>query len=65
MAVPKRRTSSSKRNMRRAANEKIAVPNLVPCPDCGEPMVPHRACPKCGKYKGKQVIEVKTPEANE
>ncbi len=65
MAVPKRRTSSSKRNIRRAANEKIAVPNLVPCPECGEPMVPHRACPACGKYKGKQITKVSTPEASE
>lgn len=47
--------------MRRAANEKIAVPNLVPCPECGEPSVPHRACPACGKYKGKQVTKVSTP----
>lgn len=62
MAVPKRRTSPSKRNMRRAANEKVVVPNLIPCPACGEAMVPHRVCPKCGQYKGKQVITMTTPE---
>jgi large subunit ribosomal protein L32 len=45
--------------MRRAANSKITAPNLVPCPnpECGEAMVPHRACPKCGTYKGRTVIE--------
>jgi large subunit ribosomal protein L32 len=43
--------------MRRAANVKIDVPNLIPCPNCSEPMVPHRACPKCGHYKGRKVKE--------
>ncbi len=57
MAVPKRRTSPSKRNMRRAANEKIVVPNLVPCPKCSEPMIPHRVCPKCGHYKGRKIVD--------
>lgn len=60
MAVPKRRTSPSKRNMRRAANEKIVVPNLVPCPKCSEPMVPHRVCPSCGHYKGRKITEDKS-----
>ena len=57
MAVPKRRTSPSKRNMRRAANEKIVVPNLSPCPKCSEPMVPHRVYPSCGHYKGRKIVE--------
>ena len=55
MAVPKRRLSSSKRNMRRANHDKVAAPNLVPCPHCGEPVVPHRACASCGYYKGRSV----------
>ena len=57
MAVPKRRTSPAKRDMRRAANVKIVVPNLSPCPKCSEPMVPHRVCAKCGFYKGRKVTE--------
>ena len=40
MAVPKRRTSRSKRNMRRANHDKVAAPNIVPCPNCGEPVGP-------------------------
>jgi len=43
--------------MRRAANEKIVVPNLVPCPKCSEPMIPHRVCPKCGHYKGRKIVD--------
>jgi large subunit ribosomal protein L32 len=58
VAVPKRRTSPSKRNMRRAANNNVVVPNLVPCPKCSEPMVPHRVCPSCGHYKGRKITDV-------
>ncbi|MFO0676704.1 MAG: 50S ribosomal protein L32 [Polyangiaceae bacterium] len=61
MAVPKRRTSRSKRNMRRANHDKVTAPNLVACSNCGEPSVSHRACPSCGFYKGRAVI-AKTTE---
>ncbi len=57
MAVPKRRTSRSKRNMRRANHDKVVVPNLAACSNCGEPSVSHRACPACGFYKGREVIK--------
>ena len=62
MAVPKRRTSRSKRNMRRANHDKITAPNLVPCPNCGEPSVPHRACASCGHYRGRAVKKVAAKE---
>ena len=55
MAVPKRRTSRSKRNMRRANHDKVTAPNLVACANCGEPVVSHRACSSCGHYKGRAV----------
>ena len=57
MAVPKRRKSSSKRNMRRANHDKVEAPNLVPCPNCSAPMVPHRVCSACGFYKGRSVMK--------
>ena len=57
MAVPKRRTSRMKRDQRRAQHDKIAAPNVIPCPNCGDMMLPHRACPSCGFYKGRQVIK--------
>ncbi len=57
MAVPKRRTSRAKRDQRRAQHDKVTAPNLVPCPSCGDMMVPHRVCPSCGEYKGKKVTE--------
>lgn len=58
MALPKRKTSKSKRDKRRT-HKKHAAPNTIKCPDCGEAMLPHRACPGCGSYKGRSVTEPK------
>ncbi|MCA9600330.1 MAG: 50S ribosomal protein L32 [Myxococcales bacterium] len=63
MAVPKRRKSSSKRNMRRANHDKVVAPNVVPCPNCSAPMVSHRACPSCGHYKGRAVLKSDASES--
>ncbi len=57
MAVPKRKTSKSKRDKRRT-HQKVAGPNLARCPQCGEARLPHHACPSCGTYKGRTVIEI-------
>ncbi len=57
MPVPKRRTTSSKRNMRRANHDKVAPPNLVPCSNCSAPSLPHRVCAACGHYRGKAVLK--------
>jgi len=51
--------------MRRAANDKIVAPNLIPCPNCGDPCLPHRVCPNCGQYKGRQVKKTTTDETAE
>lgn len=58
MAVPKKRKSPSKRDMRRAQHDKVTAPNLSPCPNCEELMLSHRVCPACGFYRGRQVVEV-------
>jgi len=57
MPVPKRKVSKSKRDMRRA-HQKLNAPALMACPQCGETKLPHHACPSCGSYKGRTVIEV-------
>ncbi len=59
MAVPKRKTSKARRDKRRAANIKMTAVNVIECPQCHEPTVPHRVCPSCGQYKGQEVISVK------
>ncbi len=56
MAVPKRKTSKSKRDMRRT-HKKTAGPNVTTCPECGESKLPHHACPSCGMYRGRAIIE--------
>ena len=56
MAVPKRKTSKARRDKRRT-HKKLEAPNLTTCPQCGESMMPHRACPSCGSYKGRSVTE--------
>jgi large subunit ribosomal protein L32 len=56
MAVPKRRTSRSKRDKRRA-HDALAPPARSRCPQCKEPKLPHRVCPNCGTYRGREVIE--------
>ncbi len=56
MAVPKRKKSKSKRNKRRT-HQKITGADLTSCPQCGDARLPHHACPSCGTYKGRTVIE--------
>lgn len=56
MAVPFRRTSKTKKAMRRTHLKKEA-PAMVKCSKCGETLRPHRACTKCGNYNGKEVIK--------
>jgi len=57
MANPKRRHSKSRRGKRRA-HDALTAPNLSVCSNCGAAVMPHRVCPNCGHYKGRQVIEV-------
>ena len=56
MAVPKRKTSRSKRDMRRANHDRVTPPNAIPCPSCGDMTLPHRVCPACGNYKGRKIV---------
>ena len=55
MAVPKRKMSKARRDSRRA-NWKLTVPCLIECPQCHEKKMPHRVCPECGYYNGKQIV---------
>ena len=58
MALPKRRTSKSRRDKRRT-HQKVSAPAVSTCPECGEAVKPHHACPSCGSYRGRTVIESK------
>ena len=50
-----------KKRMRRSHNA-MEVPGMVKCPNCGEMIKAHRVCPKCGNYKGKNVVQVEEAE---
>lgn len=62
MANPTHRHTRSRRDKRRA-NWKIEAPNIVLCPECQEPKLPHRVCLNCGTYKGNKIIQVVEEEA--
>ncbi len=57
MAVPKKKTSQSKRNMRRA-HDSLSPINLQECQNCGENTLPHHACTSCGHYRSREVFSV-------
>lgn len=40
----------------RRTHYKISANTLTKCPKCGADVRPHRVCPVCGTYKGKEVI---------
>ena len=58
MAVPKRKTSRSKRNMRRSHNAANLI-NIIEDKDSGEPRLSHRIDLSTGMYKGKKIIKTK------
>ena len=57
MPTPKKRTSKSKRGMRRS-HDGLTVPAYSECPECHEIKRPHLVCPNCGYYRENEVIEV-------
>jgi len=59
MPNPKRR-HSHKRTQTRRAHDARRKPANAECPNCHEPKLPHRVCPHCGQYKGREVIETAT-----
>ena len=62
MAVPFRKVSKTRGRMRRT-HYKITANGTTTCKKCGEEIRPHRVCPKCGSYKGKEVIKTKEETA--
>jgi len=58
VAVPKNKKSRAHTRMRRSQWKTSAV-HLVPCSNraCKELKPQHVACPACGQYAGRQVVE--------
>lgn len=55
--LPKRKVSKGRRNRRRA-HDAIGTPKLIECNNCHELTMPHRVCPHCGHYKGRQLLDL-------
>lgn len=58
MAVPKKKTSPSRRGMRRA-HDRLAAPTYVEDRESGELRRPHHVDLKTGRYRGRKVLEPK------
>ncbi|HEX9975853.1 MAG TPA: 50S ribosomal protein L32 [Dehalococcoidales bacterium] len=59
--LPKRKYAKARQGKRRN-HIKVSPPSTQLCPQCQSPKLPHRACPTCGYYNGREVVEVKSRE---
>ena len=57
MAVPRAKTSKARTRRRRGVNMHPVAPQMVECANCGNLVLQHHVCPKCGFYRGRQVIK--------
>jgi len=64
MAVPQRRTSKTRKRLRRT-HFKLNAKGLVVCSHCGEMIQSHHVCPFCGYYNGKLIIAKKAKKTEE
>lgn len=61
MALPKQRHTTERRD--RARRElKMTPTKTQECKKCGAPVISHRACPKCGDYRGRTVLKKALPK---
>lgn len=63
MAVPKKKTSKSRRDMRRSHHALTAI-HSGECPNCGARKLSHHVCDSCGHYKGRAVVSKRESQAD-
>lgn len=59
MAVPKKKVSKSRRDLRRSHLALKKVEGLGTCKNCGAAIMPHNACSVCGQYNNRQIFDDK------
>lgn len=64
MGLPKKKLSTTRRD-RRWVRYKLNGVALVECSHCHKMIRPHRVCPFCGYYNGREVLAVKSKEKEE
>ena len=57
MAVPKRKTTPARQGKRRS-HLALEEQQLAECKQCHQPCLPHRTCPACGNYNGRNVLDI-------
>ncbi|HPN54972.1 MAG TPA: 50S ribosomal protein L32 [Candidatus Moranbacteria bacterium] len=55
MPVQRQRSTKHRRDVKRK-RLKIKTVKTIICPKCGKRMLSHRACPGCGYYRGKEIV---------
>ncbi len=58
MAVPKKKTSKSRRDMRRSHHALKFTAAAEVCDACAELKLRHRVCMTCGDFKGVKVLNL-------
>jgi len=62
MAVPKKRTPAARRDRRRS-HHALKPAKLATCPQCQAPTRTHQACPNCGFYRGRDILQIESKNA--
>jgi large subunit ribosomal protein L32 len=62
--LPKKKTPNSRKGKHRA-HQHMKATALSECPHCHAPRLPHRVCPSCGYYKGREAVTIGKPELPE
>ena len=57
--LPKRKYAKARQGERRQHLGLDPI-SMTECPNCHQMRLPHRACPHCGFYRGRQVVEART-----
>jgi len=56
MGLPSKKRSKQQKRERRS-HIKLVAASFTPCPKCKKPARPHRICPNCGYYKGRDILQ--------
>ena len=60
MATPKRKSSHARTAQKKAHwLGSLSAPSSTACTNCGEITLSHRACPSCGYYRKRRIVEIK------
>jgi large subunit ribosomal protein L32 len=62
--LPKRKYPKARQGKRRS-HLKVTPPHVIECPRCRNPRLSHTACPSCGTYQGRDVMNLPGPELDE